>query len=466
MCEIPTGVSGLFLAVADGPSAEGFGVPGWAPVTVAALAGLGSCFFAALHVALHHYSQLKLEDRLQREKRAERLEFIQNQRRRLTLLTAVARAVSNLLILGGMVGVFHESITSLATFWSGIAAVLASAAAINMVFGVAIPFSWGRNAPEALLAGSVPTLRLLCRAAWPLLALLEWIDPLVRRLLGIPATQDSEHSPVEQEILDAVSEGAKNGRVDTAQKHMIESVVEFSEVTVDHIMTPRTEINGIEVQAGLEEVKAQIKEAGFSRFPVFEGDLDHIVGMLYAKDLLWLLGEEVTEAFDLRRILRDTLFVPETKLVSELLTEFRAKNVHVAMVLDEYGGTAGLVTIEDVLEEIVGEIHDEYEPPAEEPSVTRVDDRTVEVDGRIHVDDLNEELGSSIPEDQDYDTVGGFVFAVLGHIPEVGEQFDHENLRITVTQAEKTRVARVRIELLDQEAEATQPPNEPPMQSA
>jgi CBS domain containing-hemolysin-like protein len=165
------------------------------------------------------------------------------------------------------------------------------------------------------------------------------------------------------------------------------------------------------------------------------------------KDLIPYVGQDSGQPFDLRSILREPYMVPESKPVHELLTEFKVSKVHMAIVLDEYGGTAGLVTIEDILEEIVGEIQDEYEPVDETPpGIERLDEQTVLVDARLRVDDLMDELDLELPEDRDYDTVGGFVLATLGHLPQAGEQFDFDGVRVTVTEAERTRVNRVRVE--------------------
>jgi CBS domain containing-hemolysin-like protein len=218
-------------------------------------------------------------------------------------------------------------------------------------------------------------------------------------------------------------------------------------------MTPRTDVVGIDVDATLEQIRDVIIEKGFSRYPVYEGTIDHIVGILYAKDLIRLVGQPVTaessddEGYDLRRLLREALLTPETKPVQALLAEFKARHVHIAIVLDEYGGTAGIVTIEDVIEELVGDIQDEYEQPETTPELRWIDDQTAEVDARMHVDDVNDALRLKLPEDEDYDTVGGFVFSTLGHIPIVGETVEYGSAKLTVIEAERTKVNRVRIEL-------------------
>jgi CBS domain containing-hemolysin-like protein len=221
-------------------------------------------------------------------------------------------------------------------------------------------------------------------------------------------------------------------------------------------MTPRTDIHGIEFNAALEDVIATIQEYGHSRIPVYEDNTDNIVGILYTKDLIPYVGRSDTSDFDLSQTLREAYMVPESKSVRDLLAEFKARKVHIAIILDEYGGTAGLVTIEDILEEIVGEIQDEYEPQDEQPHLTWLDASSAEVDARMDIDDFNDQMDAAIPEDADYDTLGGFVFAELGHIPEQGEAFEWDGLRFTVTEAERTKICKIRIEKLAPHAAASE----------
>jgi CBS domain containing-hemolysin-like protein len=238
-------------------------------------------------------------------------------------------------------------------------------------------------------------------------------------------------------------------------------------------MTPRTEIEALEFTNDLGAVTALIRKVGHSRIPVYEGSLDHVVGIFYVKDLMkWLAGDASGQrqssppaagaaparrtGFDLRSILRPAIFVPETKTVRELLRELVVKKVHIAMVADEYGGTAGLVTIEDIVEEVFGEIQDEYEFAKDEvPRVDiNVEDRIADVDARTYVHDVNdalEPLGVALPEGDEYDTLGGFVITTLGRIPQEGESFQHDRVNLNVLEASPTRVLRVRLEVKPQE---------------
>jgi putative hemolysin len=221
-------------------------------------------------------------------------------------------------------------------------------------------------------------------------------------------------------------------------------VIEFRDKDVAAIMTPRTEIVALPATVTLLEAKETIIREGHSRIPVYGRNIDDVQGVLYAKDLL---GCDEREPFDPTEVMRKVPFVPETKRIPDLLAELREKKVHLAIVVDEYGGTAGLVTIEDIIEEIVGEISDEYEA-AEPPPIRRIDERTVEADARVRIDELNEELNIDLPEGKDYDTVGGFLFSEMGKVPAAGEEHHCGNVRFRVLDAEARKINRLRIEVL------------------
>jgi len=220
---------------------------------------------------------------------------------------------------------------------------------------------------------------------------------------------------------------------------------------VGQIMTPRTEIVAVDVSAPVLEARDRILKEGLSRMPVYDGSLDNIVGILYAKDLLQFLNVAGGSAGDdaqmeLRRLIRPPLFVPRTKPLRDLLREFRIQQVHMAVVLDEYGGTTGVVTTEDIVEEIVGSIADEYERPAPD-ELKRLGEHAVEVDARMAVTDLNRALGLALPEDGDFTSVGGFVLSTLGIIPPKNQTLSHEGLTFTIVDAEPRRIKKIRVDM-------------------
>jgi CBS domain containing-hemolysin-like protein len=319
------------------------------------------------------------------------------------------------------------------------------AMAIFSVFGLAVPHAWAKYAGEKVLSRTYKLLMLFERLAWPILYVLRVYDTFVRRLAGVvEATPEEEQEEKQEEFLNGLEQRRMEGVVDKEEQEMIENVLQLSETTADEIMTPRTDIVAVEVNSDLQAVLETIAKAGHTRVPVYEKDIDSIIGLIYAKDLLTEIGKNPRE-FKLGSKIRDAYFVPETKPLRVLLHEFQNQKLHIAIVLDEYGGTAGIVTLEDILEELVGEITDEYEKTPPEP-IKKIDRNTIEVDARTYVDDLNDKFELNLPEDEDYDTIGGFVFSHLGYIPKTSACFDYESLEFTIVAAEARRIKRIRIE--------------------
>lgn len=241
----------------------------------------------------------------------------------------------------------------------------------------------------------------------------------------------------EEEIQLILAAGEKEGVIEQEEREMITSIFEFGETIVREVMTPRPDITAFELNQPLSELKKMIIETGHSRIPVYEGNLDNVIGMIYAKDLL-----KADPAATVRDIMRKAVFIPEAKPVSLLLHEMQSARTHLAIIVDEYGMTKGLVTLEDLIEEIVGEIHDEFE--REEKMVVKVDENTYLVDGRLSIKDLSDELKTDLPE-KDYDTIGGFVFGELGKAPSVGDVVRFENLLVSVERIHRRRIIRVKI---------------------
>lgn len=422
-------------------------------VTLAAAALAG--FFAAAAGCLRTFGRTRLADLLEERGQGGRLETILRLAPDLHLTAALARSALNLVVLLAALHLFDHAGTAdggwpLMRIY---AMALLLAGALVWVFSVAVPVSIARYYPEKLIVRAWPVLNATHIIMRPVMRLFIWIDPLIRRITGAEFKKETDDE-ISDQIMSVVEEHHGEGNVDEAQKQMLEAVFDFKATTAGEIMTPRTDVDGIEVGASLEDVRRAVIDMGHSRIPVYEESLDHIVGVLYAKDLLAVLGNGHHD-FNLRKLVREAMLVPETKAVSELLAEFKTGKVHIAIVLDEYGGTAGLVTIEDILEELVGEIEDEYEDDLEpRPTITRIDDNTIDIDARVYVSDLNDELDLDLPEDEDYDTVGGFVFSTLGHIPDVDESFEFDDLHFTVTAVDRTRVHRVRLQLAVPAADA------------
>lgn len=403
-------------------------------------------FFSAATWSLRHVSWVKLGDAFEARNQPERTQVIRDSFSQLVVSTSIFRLLASLGVLvcvvyGFMVG--DAAISGGFGIWRLIEAFGVSALVL-LVFSLAIPYAWGRHAGTRLLVSCYGLLLFAKLVTRPLTWIFTIFDLLVRRLVGV--SQSDTNGSLEdrqEELLNVVEEGEKEGIVDGEEREMIESVLEFRDTTVGAIMTPRTDVVGIEAGKSVAEAVDVVLGEGHSRFPVYEESIDNVVGLLYAKDLLVHVGQGKV-AGDIRQHLRDPYFVPEGKTLRDLLHDFQDQKIHMAVVLDEYGGTAGVVTIEDILEELVGEIVDEYEQAPVE-SITRIDDRTLEVDARVHVDELNDDFDIDIPEDEDYETVGGFAFASLGYIPKSGEMFKHKNIQFTILDVERRRINRLRI---------------------
>jgi len=416
---------------------------------------LASQVVSTLSYTFRMMSRVALEEALAHFRRASALDFILESRHNLALTISTLRLIVNAGVVLSAAAYFmiyfapfYDKTGNVFPFvLQTLGGTLLVSAPALLIFSVAIPHAWAKYAGESLIAAAWPFIRAAYWFFFPVVKVMTLFDELIRRLAGVShdGNPGTEAEQVEQEIMAVISEGTAEGAVDEEQKKMIEGVISFRDLQVGQIMTPRTDITALEVNAGLNEIREKILKDGLSRVPVFENTLDNIVGILHAKDLLANLGTPETPV-QLRQVMRPAYFVPRTKPLRDLLREFRLQQVHMAVVLDEYGGTSGLVTTEDILEEIVGDIADEYEHPQAQ-EIKRLDDHTVEIDARMNITDLNRLLDLHLPEDQNYQTVGGFMIYTLGTIPAKGETLAHETLTFTVLDAEPRRIKRLKLQL-------------------
>ncbi len=304
-----------------------------------------------------------------------------------------------------------------------------------------VPGIVARLHPEAILARRLTMMDRIHKIIGPI----RWISggsvKQIVRLLG-GSTERASADIIGEEILNAAEEGEREGLLGSRDIDMIESIITFGNVEVSQVMTPRTEMVCFDLEDALDMSIQRAVECGHSRIPVYRDSKDKIVGILYVKDLLRYWDRK--DSISLEHLARKPHFVPLTKKIGELFQDFKTLRFHIAIVLDEFGGTSGLITIEDIIEEIVGEIIDEHEK-IDRPPLKRIEPGLVEVDGTYHIDDLNAELGTSIPEGDTYDTIGGFLSAQKSKIPKVGESFELDSLRFEVTLADDRRIRRLRI---------------------
>jgi len=412
------------------------------------IAGL---YFSTCCFALRCFSPGKLNESLEDVGKKPRVHFITEQVERMSWASACYRWIVNAAMF--LVVVFAFDKAKAGEFaWMDYVLIFVISLALVVIFSIALPHSIAKYKGEVIVSRTYTFLNIIFAPLWVAKFLFSFCDNLVRRLSGLPrATGDQIQEERQEEFLTDLQQLRIEGTVDKEEQKMIQGVLKLSRTTAEEIMTPRTDIIAVELHSDLREIIETITTAGHTRVPVFNGNIDNIIGFVYAKDLLREIGKN-TEAFKLSDKLRKPYFVPETKILRELLHEFQAQKLHISVILDEYGGTAGIATLEDVLEELVGEIADEYEPTPPE-QITRVDTDTIEVDARTYINEINEQYELDIPEGEDYDTVGGFVFSYLGYIPKTGETFNYNNLRFVVTSAESRRINYLKIKKLEYKSE-------------
>lgn len=313
----------------------------------------------------------------------------------------------------------------------------------TLVFGELVPKRIAMKNPETIALKVVGVLQGVSIAFRPFVALLSHSTNAVARLFGI-GPGDDPNNVTEEEIRMMVDVGEETGAIEESEKEMINNVFEFNDRTAGDVMTHRTEIYAVEDTSSLQDIIAIAMNEGFSRIPVFKDDLDDIVGIIYVKDLLKYVGMPMDKKFDISEIMRPPLIVPELKRCQELFMVLTEKKQHMAVVIDEYGGTAGIVTMEDVLESIVGNIQDEYDNEADEYSV--IDDSTYTIDGTTDLEEVERLLDADLPEG-DYDTLGGLIIDRLGRIPLEGEHpsVETEDFVFTVEKVEERRIDKVRV---------------------
>ena len=313
---------------------------------------------------------------------------------------------------------------------------------VSIVLGELIPKGFALANPDRIALAASGPISLFAKIVSPLVALLVLLTKAISKPFGIDPTRTPELSAAEIRLI--VEQGSQQGVLEAEEEQMISAVMSLSDSKLHEVMVPRIDIVAIDQEASFDEAVEVVLKEGHSRTPLYRESVDHIVGILYAKDLLRLIAAGGPRP-RLRDIMRPALFVPESQSVDDLLHELQRRKVHMAVVLDEYGGTAGLVTIEDLLEEIVGEIQDEFDE--EEPMKVEIGPGEVILDGRADIDDLTElvEPALELEDDEEYDTLGGFVYHRIGRVPVVGDAVVIEPFVITVIKVSGRRVGKVRV---------------------
>ncbi len=326
----------------------------------------------------------------------------------------------------------------------------------HVVVGELVPkgISLGHSERTALLVA--PPVRLFFFVFKPLIWFLQRSSEVTLRLLGLepPGADGAVYSEAELKLL--LERSTVEGELEEEEQEMLYKVFDFADKEAADVMVPRPEVAVVAADMPPEECLSKVLDSPYTRFPVYRETPEHIVGVLHLRDLLNAMNDRGIADVQIEEILRPPYIVPETKDIAALLTEFRRTNQHMAIVVDEYGDMEGIVTLEDVIEEIVGEIEDEFDLPDE--SIEKLDDGRIRIDGTFPIDDFNEQFGSELPI-EDYHTMGGYVFGLLGRAPLAGDQLEDGRLRFTVIDLEGSRIDRLEIEFLPQ-PEREEPPEQ------
>jgi len=328
---------------------------------------------------------------------------------------------------------------------------------MHVVVGELVPKGLALSYSERIALGVSVPVRAFFFVFAPLIWVLQRSSEAAQRAIGIDPSkiEGNVHSEAELKMLLEMS--TEHGEIEQDEREMLYKVFDFADKEASDVMVPRPDVVGISIEMAPEEALRAVLESPYTRYPVYRESLDEIVGILHVRDLVSALHDSAIAEVELAALLRPAYVVPETKDLAALLAEFRRTNQHMSVVVDEYGSTVGVVTLEDLLEEIVGEIEDEFDLPDE--SVERVDETTVRIDGTFPIDDFNEEFGTTL-EHEDYHTVAGFVFDLIGRAAAPGDEVRTDGLRIAVLEVEGSRIQRLEVEFLpapeqdDEEGEA------------
>ncbi len=313
---------------------------------------------------------------------------------------------------------------------------------IVQVFVYQIPRLFGQLFAEKIALLSAPVQRSMVALLYPLISFTGGIGRIFSRspVNGHPSRISKS------ELLYFIEEGRRSGIIDTAEYEIINRVLEFTETTAKEIMIPRPDVVALEIDTPHDEIITIVTEEGFSRIPVYKDTIDNIVGIVFAKDLIRTIDSESTIV--LENTIRPASFVPETKKISQLLREFQQQKIHLAIVIDEFGGTEGIITLEDIIEEIIGEIHDEYDEIKQ--SYIKDTDGSWIVDGGMNISDFNKTFSAQVPEDVDYETVNGFLHKLTGRIPDNKEEIQFGNLNFTIMRKSERRIEKIKVKRFQQ----------------
>lgn len=403
-----------------------------------------SGFFSAAETALTSFRSIHLE-KVEEEKKFKKAELLKK------WLKSPNEMLTGLLVGNNVVNILASSIATVVTMkvvggnsGSSIAIATVGMTLIILIFGEITPKIIAKTQTIKVAEVVINVIYYLTVSIKPLILILMFISRFIGRILGIDLKETGPLMITEDDIISFVNVGEAEGIIEEEEKEMIHSIVALGETNAREVMTPRTSMLVFEGNKTFDDVWEEIIENGFSRIPVYEDTIDNIIGVLYVKDILQVMKDGKTN-LPIKDFIRPGYFVPETKSITEILQDFRSMKVHIALVLDEYGGIVGLVTIEDLIEEITGEIRDEYDTEEEE-FIHKVSENKYEVDGMIDIETLDKELNIYLPESEEYESLGGLIYALLGRVAEINDEIILVDVRLKVLEVDKKRVSKVLIE--------------------
>jgi putative hemolysin len=326
---------------------------------------------------------------------------------------------------------------------------------LHVTLGELVPKAIALQKREATALWVALPIEAFYIATFPIIWFFQESANILTRLFGIEPAPAGVVAHTEEEIRMIVRQAGETGQNEEDEQEMLYKVFDFADKEVSDVMVPRPQVVALSIDLPPEEAFQAVLDSPYTRHPVYRGSLDEIVGVLHVRDLIVAMHERGIASVHVEELIRPAYMVPETKDLGALLTEFRRQNQHMAIVLDEYGAMEGIVTLEDVLEEIVGEIEDEFDLPDE--SVERIDERRIRIDGTFPIDDFNDQFETSLPI-EDYHTIGGYVFGLLGRAPEQGDTVKEDGVRFTVLEVEGTRIDRLEAEFLPAREDDSEPP--------
>lgn len=414
------------------------------------LLGIGIClvfsaFFSGSETTLTSLSELKIRHMIEEDEKAKPL----------TLWLEHPNKVLNTILIGNnivniLASVLATDFTAKVAGNSNIALVTGVMTVMVLFFGEISPKTYAKHNAEKLAIPIIKILKIPYVIFYPFSY---GINKLVKLMIVLSGgnLEKSKHKLTEDELEFYITESGKEGTLENHKSVMLRNIFDISEIYVKEVMVPRTDMVAVDIDSTPDEYLDRILVSEFSRIPVYDGSVDKIVGILYVKDLLKFVKEDGVN-FDLKKVIRKPFFVPETKKIDAMMGEFQKSRNHMAVVIDEYGGVAGIVTLEDILEEIVGEIWDEYD--TEEQEVTQLSDDMYIVDVRMDIDDFCDKFEIVKTHEMDeYETVGGLVFDIAGKIPEIGEVYEYSSYRFKILNKFERRLDKVELTRLHREPE-------------